>query len=116
LARNTEKWQKKNSLQFNRPVITLADNTKGSTQIISTAVPSTEKEEMECKNEIQKYIKSVYYMKQQQMEQETIMSRVVRHCGGVEDPAQQFEASEPTPAIQNGSGAWPSQSVFKKNY
>jgi hypothetical protein len=62
---------------------------------------------MECKNEIQKYIKSVYYMKQQQqMEQEAIMPRAVSHWSGAEDPAHQFEASELTPATQNGSGAW----------
>jgi hypothetical protein len=53
---------------------------------------------MECKNETQKYIKSVYYMKQQQMEQETIMSRVVSHWCSAENPAQTFEASELTPA------------------
>lgn len=56
-----------------------ADNTTGSTQIVSTAVHSTEKEEVECKNEIQKYIKSEYYTKQQQMEQETLIPRVVSH-------------------------------------
>jgi len=53
---------------------------------------------MECKNEIQKYSISVYYMKEQQMKQETIMPRVVSQWCGAEDPAQQFEACEFTPA------------------
>ena len=54
---------------------------------------------MECKNEIQKYIKSVYlYIKQQQMEQETVMPIAMSHWCGAEDPVQQFEASKLTPA------------------
>jgi len=37
-------------------------------------------------------------MKQQQMEQETIMPRSVSHWCGAEDPVQQFVVSELTPA------------------
>lgn len=59
---------------------------------------------MECKNEIQKYIRYVYYMKLQQMEQEIIMPRVVSHWCDAEDPAKQSEASELTPATTKWHG------------